>query len=70
MRRRVAVMLATMALLIVSAAPALADHNRAPSATPPPQACGGLDRAHPNIHGSGTIGEHVIHDLRSAAGCS
>ena len=57
------------ALMLVPAASALA-HGPTPGASPPAQACKGLDRAHPNIHLSGTVGEHVMHVLRAAAGCS
>ncbi len=55
-------------LMLVPASSALA-HGPTPGASPPAQACNGLDRAHPNIHGSGTVGEHVMHALRAGAGC-
>ncbi len=51
------------ALMVVSASPALA-HGPTPNASPPPQACAGLERAHDNIHGSGSVAEHVLHELR------
>ena len=67
--RRLFVSALMAALMLVPATPALADHSPTPGASPPAQACTGLDRAHHIIHGSGTVGEHVNHDLRAAAGC-
>ena len=38
-------------------------------ANPPTPACNGLDRAHTQIHASGTEGELQLHDLRLANHC-
>ena len=40
------------------------------AANPPNPACNGLDRAHANIHGTGSVAEIVLHDLRAANHCS
>lgn len=39
------------------------------AASPPNPACIGLDRAHDNVHGSDSVAEHVLHDLRAANHC-
>lgn len=39
------------------------------SANPAASACNGLDKAHAAIHGSNTVAEHRLHDLRTANHC-
>ena len=39
------------------------------AANPPNPACNGLDRAHDNVHGTGSVAELVLHDLRAANHC-
>jgi len=39
------------------------------AANPANPACRGLDRAHGNIHETGTVAEAVLHGLRAANHC-
>lgn len=60
--RRLLIAAATTVIMVISlAGPA--------SANPPNAACNGLDRAHHQVHGSGTQGELTLHDLRLANHC-
>ena len=53
--------LVVVALTLVSAGAAFAN--------PAHPGCNGLDRAHSNIHSSGTQGELTLHDVRAAKHC-
>ena len=61
MRRPIVTGAIALGMAASVAGPAVAD--------PPSKACNGLDRAHHNMHESGTQGEMRLHDLRDANHC-
>ncbi|MDX1612854.1 MAG: hypothetical protein R3300_01015 [Candidatus Promineifilaceae bacterium] len=62
MKKRILILLLVIILALTVSGAALAHA--------PEPGCSGLDQAHDQIHASDTQGEHVLHHLRDAMGCT